>query len=161
MAKIESDAVRPVAGHLFTVEEFIKLLQAEVLSADKKFELIEGEIFEMTAMEAPHFAAVMRLNHLFVEKLGKMGQVSVQSPIRLSAYSMPEPDLVILHPRSDFYAAELPKASDVLLIVEVSGTTLSRDKAVKRPLYANHNLVELWIVNLSELQLESLSRTKR
>ncbi|MCS7032259.1 MAG: Uma2 family endonuclease, partial [Gloeomargarita sp. SKYG116] len=111
---------RVVEEHLFTVEEFAKMLRADVLDADKKFELIEGKLFEMTAMESPHFATVMRLNYLFVERLGKRAQTSVQSPIRLSERSAPEPDLALLRPRQDFYATQIPTANDALLLVEVA-----------------------------------------
>ncbi|MDW8436944.1 MAG: Uma2 family endonuclease [Chloroherpetonaceae bacterium] len=146
---------RVVEEHLFTVEEFAKMLRADVLDADKKFELIEGKLFEMTAMESPHFATVMRLNYLFVERLGKRAQTSVQSPIRLSERSAPEPDLALLRPRQDFYATQIPTANDALLLVEVAFSSYQRDKTIKLPLYAKHGVAETWLVDLNAKRIEA------
>ena len=42
----------------------------------------------------------------------------------------------------------------MLLIVEVADTTVQYDRAVKLPLYARHDIPEVWIVNLPERRLE-------
>jgi Uma2 family endonuclease len=40
------------------------------------------------------------------------------------------------------------------LLVEVSDSTLTKDRAIKLPLYAAHGIPELWIVNLVDQQIE-------
>ena len=37
-------------------------------------------------------------------------------------YSEPQPDITLLKHREDFYPDELPKAEDVLLLIEVADT---------------------------------------
>ena len=51
--------------------------------------------------------------------------VSVQSPLRLDAFNEPEPDLMLLRPRADDYRQSHPGAADVLLLIEVSDSSLS------------------------------------
>jgi Uma2 family endonuclease len=48
----------------------------------------------------------------------------------------------------------LPGPDDVLLLVEVSDSTLAYDKNVKLPRYARAGVVEVWIVDLAGRQVE-------
>jgi Uma2 family endonuclease len=50
--------------------------------------------------------------------------------------------------------ADHPRPADVYLLVEVSDSTLSKDRTIKLPLYAAHGIPELWIVNLLDKQIE-------
>jgi len=45
-------------------------------------------------------------------------------------------------------------ASDVVLVVEVADTTLTYDREVKVPLYARHDVPEVWIVDLEKRLIE-------
>jgi Uma2 family endonuclease len=68
----------------------------------------------------------------------------------LDDYSEPEPDLILLRPRDDFYRPALPRCDDALLVVEVSDSTLRYDRDVKLPLYARRCVPEVWIVDLEQ-----------
>lgn len=119
-----------------------------ILRPDARVELIEGEIIDMGPIGSRHAATVTRLLHLFVAASGNAAHVWVQNPIVLDNHSEPEPDLVLVRPRTDFYRQALPRAGDVFLIVEVSDSSLRFDREVKLPLYARSNIAETWIVDL-------------
>ncbi|MCB0073711.1 MAG: Uma2 family endonuclease, partial [Caldilineaceae bacterium] len=51
-----------------------------------------------------------------------------------------------------------PSPEDTFLLIEVSDTTLEKDRTVKAPLYAKAGVPFYWIVNLPELQLEVYSQ---
>jgi hypothetical protein len=72
-------------------------------------------------------AIVTRANMLFVQAVADRALVFVQNPIILGEHSEPEPDLALIRLRDDFYALALPRADEVLLIVEVADTTLRYD----------------------------------
>ena len=55
------------------------------------------------------------------------------APHHPGEHSEPEPDLALIQPRDDFYALALPRADEVLLIVEVADTTLRYDREIKNP----------------------------
>lgn len=74
--------------------------------------------------------------------------VSVQASIRLGTQSEPEPDLALLKPRDDFYAAALPTGNDALLVIEVADSTVAYDLKVKARLYAKHGVPAYWVVDL-------------
>lgn len=63
---------------------------------------------------------------------------------------MPIPDVTLLKPRSDFYTEVHPKASDVLLVVEVSHTTVRYDSKPKSSLYADAGIAEYWQLDVTK-----------
>ncbi len=158
---IEKDA-RSVSNLLkkrcFTVYEYWRMGELGVLAPDEKLELIDGEIFKkMSPVGLPHIWCVMRLTKIFERVLGNKVFVSVQNPLRLDDYNEPEPD-VVLFPLE--VMNRQPTARDALLVVEVSDSTLNIDRNVKLPLYARFDVVEVWIVNLSEKRLEAYREAK-
>jgi Uma2 family endonuclease len=131
----------------FTVHDYHRMGEAGILHEDDRVELIEGELVEMTAIGTRHFSCVNRLNRLFVMNVGDDAIVSVQNPVRLNEYNEPQPDLAVIRPRD--YRESLPEPDDVLLLIEVSDTTLAYDRGVKLPLYARAGIMEVWIVDLA------------
>ena len=110
--------------HPISAEEYLRMGEAGVFAPEARLELIEGEIVEMAPVHPPHAGLVRRLSRLLFEQVGPRAQVSVQAPLVLSDRSVPQPDIARLRPRADDYMGAHPQASDVLLVVEVSDTTL-------------------------------------
>ena len=148
-----TDVPQPVRRHKLSVEDFHKLGEAGVLDPASRVELIEGELVDMAPIGSPHAGTVNRLAALLFRAVATE-VVQVQNPIRLDDYSEPQPDLAVLKPRVDFYRAALPTAPDILLLIEVSDTTLAYDGGPKLELYSRHAIQEEWIVNLPDRQLE-------
>jgi Uma2 family endonuclease len=108
----------------------------------------------MSPIGALHAAIVKRLAALLFAQVGQTAIVSVQDPIQLSTTSEPQPDLAILKYRSDFYAQATPSAADVLLIIEVSDSTLAYDRLEKLPRYALAGIPEVWITDVEGKAIE-------
>lgn len=138
----------------FTVTEYHQMAKVGILTPEDKVELIQGAIIAMSPIGLKHAACVNRLNQLFYRKLGDQVIVSIQNPIQLNDYSEPQPDLVLLKPRPDFYENQIPKPVDIYLLIEVADSTVKYDQEVKLPLYAQSNISEVWIVNLNHQSLE-------
>jgi Uma2 family endonuclease len=133
----------------FTVDEYHRMAEVGILTEKDRVELIDGEIVEMTPIGARHASVVKRLNALLAGRLGARAIVGVQDPVQLSKESEPQPDVVLLRPTSDFYAAGHPEPVDTLLLIEVADTSLPYDRGVKLPRYAAAGVPEVWIVDLS------------
>ncbi|HEY9706325.1 MAG TPA: Uma2 family endonuclease, partial [Allocoleopsis sp.] len=138
----------------FNVNEYHLMFNAGILTESDRTELITGEIITMSPIGFKHASCVNRLFSLFVRYLGENLTISSQNPIKLNDNSEPQPDLAILKYRDDFYNQQLPQSDDVLLIIEVSDTTLEFDQDVKIPLYASANIPEVWIIDLNSNCLE-------
>jgi Uma2 family endonuclease len=134
---------------LFTVEEYYRMAETGILTAEDRVELIKGEIVAMSPVGPKHASIVNRLTRLLHRQLADRAILSVQNPIHLSQYSEPEPDLTLLQERSDFYENAHPEPEDVLLVIEISSSSLAYDSAVKADLYAQAGIPELWIVDLT------------
>jgi Uma2 family endonuclease len=138
----------------FTVDEYYRMAEAGILTADDRVELLEGEIVEMSPIGSHHAGQVKRLNAVFTTRLGPRAIVSVQDPVRLSRHSEPQPDLALLRPREDFYRRSHPEPSDVLVLIEVMDTTVEVDRRVKVPLYARSVIPETWLVDVNADRIE-------
>ena len=134
---------------LFTVDEYYAMADAGILTRDERVELIDGEIIVMAPIGNEHAASVDIGTDLFAPLMvAERATVRVQAHLRLSARSQPEPDLMLLKRREDFYRHQAPGADDVLLLIEVSDSSLSYDRSVKLALYARFNIPEVWIANI-------------
>jgi len=104
----------------------------------------------MSPINDPHAACVRRLTQLFSRHYpADLALVSVQNPIRIERYDEPQPDIALLRPQPDFYAAATPTPADVLLLVEVADTTLRTDLGRKARIYASGGVSEYWVVDLN------------
>lgn len=129
--------------------------EAGIFAEDDRFELVDGQIVEMTPIGPRHAAIVDRLTRLFTSTLGERAIVRVQNPAVVDPYSEPQPDVSLLAPQDDFYFTAHPRTPDVLLLVEVADSTLRFDRMVKRPIYAAAGLREFWIVDIGGQVVES------
>ena len=143
-------APAPPHARRFTVSEYHRMAEAGILGEDDPVELLHGQIYVMSPIGSQHAACVRRLTRLFMLAAGEQAEVSVQNPIFLATDSEPEPDVALLVSRDDAYAARHPRPDEVLLLVEVSGSTLAFDQTTKLPLYAQAGIREVWIVALDE-----------
>jgi Uma2 family endonuclease len=134
--------------HRLTVDEYYRMAEAGVLSPDDRTELIEGEIIDMAPIGSAHADVVRLLTQRLLRAVGDAGVVSVQLPVRLSRRSEPQPDLAVVKTKPAGYRRAHPTADDVLLLIEVSDTTLRYDLDVKARLYATHGIAEYWVVDL-------------
>lgn len=134
--------------HRISVGDYHRMGDAGVLAPEARVELIEGEIVDMAPIGKAHASIVDRLNRELVRAVGERAIVRVQGPVQLGELSEPEPDLMLLMPRADFYREAAVAAADVLLIIEVADTTQRYDRRVKVPLYARHGIPETWVIDL-------------
>ena len=146
MGLIDAEVV--LHRHRLTVDEYHRMAETGVLAPEARVELIEGELVDMASIGTRHAATVKRLLRLVTQAVGGRAIVSVQDPLWLSDRTETQPDLALLKPRDDFYAGAAPTGSDALLVVEVADSTSSYDRRIKAPLYAQHGVPELWIVDL-------------
>jgi Uma2 family endonuclease len=144
-----------IARHFFTVAEYERMGEAGIFKEGDRVELIAGEIVEMSPIGMRHASCVARLTQLLGQALQGRAIVWVQNPVRLDDFSEPQPDVAVLKPRADFYGQALPTPDDVLLLIEVSDTTLEYDRQIKVPLYARALVPEVWIVNLAGERIET------
>jgi Uma2 family endonuclease len=143
-----------VETYRFSVEEFNKLGEVGIFDEDDRVELLDGEIIVMSPIGIQHAGAVMRLIWVFPRKFGDRVLLNPQNPAVLDEWSEPQPDLMLLKPKPDFYRSGHPRPEDILLLIEVSDTTLAYDRGRKLRKYAERKVAEVWIINLKNMTIE-------
>lgn len=140
---------------LVTVEDYYRMAEAGILSEDDRVELIEGEIVQMVPIGSYHVGCVMRLHNRFLTlEYNNKAFISMQNPIHLNEVSEPQPDLMLLKLRDDFYETSLPTPQEVLLIVEVADSSQEYDHREKIPLYGKAGIEEAWLADVRKRELE-------
>jgi Uma2 family endonuclease len=139
---------------LFTVDEYHRMADAGIFGPEERVELIDGEIIQMSPIGPRHAGCVINLNRLLVTRLGDRAVVSPQNPVVIRPRSEPQPDMLVLRPRSVSYSRAHPTPEDVLLAVEVADTTARFDRIVKARLYARSRIAEYWLVDVGEERVD-------
>lgn len=140
--------------HLTNLDEWRRLGEANIFPPESRIELINGEILDMAPIGFNHAGHLIRLINFFATRIADKALINAQNPLQLGDLSEPEPDFMLLMPSSDYYSSRHPVADDVLLLIEVSDTSLQFDQNQKLRLYARHGIPEYWLLNLNDLSLE-------
>jgi Uma2 family endonuclease len=116
----------------------------------RRYELIEGELIVKVPKNRPHMLAALILLEWLQEIFGR-GRVMPEPSIHLAPpdtpFSDPEPDLAVLdRPFTEIPDKAEPK--DILLLVEVSASTLSTDTRRKAELYARAGIADYWVLDV-------------
>jgi Uma2 family endonuclease len=133
----------------FSADEYERMIETGILRDDERLELWEGDILCMSPVGKRHQARVTWLNDHFASATHGRAIVWVQGSFRMHDGAEPQPDLLLLRYRDDFYESALPEPADVLLLVEVADTSLVHDRDEKLPRYAAAGIIEVWIEDLS------------
>jgi Uma2 family endonuclease len=129
------------------------MAEVGLLAPDARVELIEGEIIDMAPIGIHHCSVVDRLNQWLMTAASKEAIVRVQGSFRLSGFTEPQPDIILLKPREDFYWSRHATGDDTLLVIEVSDSTFRYDHKIKTPLYARYGIPEYWIVEIERARV--------
>jgi Uma2 family endonuclease len=133
----------------FTADQYQRMGQVGILLEGDRVELIDGEVVAMTPIGPRHNASVAQTNRALVRAAGDDAIVLPQGSVRLDLYYEPQPDIVLLRPRSDFYASRHAGPDDILLIVEIAESSIEYDRDVKAPIYAAAGIPEYWVIDLN------------
>lgn len=133
--------------HQFTVDDVKQFVAAGVLSEDDRVELIEGDLIDMSPINEPHADTVDLFTDHLVDQIGSAARIRFANPVRLSDLSIVQPDIAVV--RRQRYRVRHPLPDDVLLLIEVSDSTLSFDLRTKVPLYARTGVAEVWVVDVN------------
>jgi Uma2 family endonuclease len=141
----------------FSVNAYHRMLDAGILDEDSRTELLEGYLVTKMGYNPPHATSTGRTRRR-IERLASFGwEVREEKPITLSD-SEPQPDVSVARGDDSLYVARHPGPADLALVVEVSDSSLDIDRQDMARIYARAGIVEYWIVNLPDRQVEVYSQ---
>ncbi len=139
----------------WTVERYHRLVETGILGEDQRTELIEGRILAVSPPSGRHAGRLRALIDLLGRRVAGRALLDAQNPLELDQASEPQPDLMLLAPRADYYASRHPRATDALLVVEVMLSSARYDREVKLPLYARAGVGEVWLIDVDSGTVEA------
>ena len=135
------------------VGQYHAMIESGILTDDDPVELLEGWLVYKIPKNPRHSFTTRVLRKLLERVLSPGWYVDSQEPVTVID-SEPEPDIFVMRGDEHDFAKRHPGAQDIVLIVEVSDTTLGRDRGRKKHLYARAGIPIYWIVNLIDTVIE-------
>jgi Uma2 family endonuclease len=146
-----SGTLTPSAIYRMTVDEFERIAGS---LDDDHVELIDGYIVGRAEMKPSHALAAELLKHSLGLILPAGFHLREDKPVRIPELNEPRPDFSLVRGDPWVYAMRHPGPLDVLLVVEISDTTLQRDRGEQLLSYGRSGIPVYWIVNLVDHQVE-------
>lgn len=131
-----------------TVDDFHRMAESGVFAQDERLELWDGEIFDMPPMGGRQAHARRQLIAALAALVPDRALLDVQGPLPLDTHSEVYPDVMLLRPRDGGYPS-IPEPDDVVLLIEVSDTSLAFDRGVKAGRCAAAGVPEYWVVDVA------------
>ena len=148
--QVLTDAKEPL--HPLSVDAYHRMIEAGILSEDDKVELLDGALIASVTEGPAHADVVADLAEFLMLGIDRERyKLRIGNPLTLRPLSEPEPDLAVVE-RSASTRTHHP--STALLVVEVSQTSLARDRERKARIYAAAEVPEYWIVDLAHSAIE-------
>jgi Uma2 family endonuclease len=151
MATTEPEIFTEPRIHRWTREEYYKLGSIGFFE-DKRVELIEGQVIDMSPIYEPHATAVTLADDVLREVFRKGWVVRVQNPLSVGEDSDPQPDVAVIEGKARDFKDAHP--STAALVIEIADSSLFYDRNTKASLYAKAGIADYCILNLQERQIE-------
>jgi len=153
----DKNTVSPSDLDLFTwtLEQYQTLYKQGIFSGEDDVELIFGHIIKKAPINSPHASSIRRLIKFFRARFpNDQYEINSELPVILPNASQPKPDCFIAVYDDNMYEDRHPIAAEVFVVIEVSDTTLQKDRGLKMNMYGLAGIKEYWIVNLVNRQVE-------
>ena len=112
---------------------------------DERVGLLHGALVMKDPQSPPHASVSQRLNRIFAARVPEeRAALRLHSPLAASDDSEPEPDVTLVPP-GDYLDVH---PTNAFLVVEVSDSSLKKDREIEAGLYAATGIPEYWLVDL-------------
>ncbi len=126
---------------------YLQIVEAGFLE-DVPVELLHGKLVAMTPQSNKHWFHTDRIRRLLESPYSTRFHVRADAPLRVSADSVPEPDVFIVRGGVETWDEDTsPTALDCVLVVEIAISSQRNDRGPKRDQYANAGIPEYWVID--------------
>jgi Uma2 family endonuclease len=143
--------------HRLSIDQYHQMIRNGILTEDDPVELLEGYMVTKMPRSPEHDYS---LGALF-EDLSKLvpGAFTVRGQCAATIQeSEPEPDIVVARGGRTLYRHRHPGPDDTALVIEVSASSLLRDRTDKARIYARAGIPVYWVVNVVDRVIEMFTQ---
>lgn len=137
----------------FTVDEYHAMITAGVFAEDENFELLEGWIVRKMTKHPPHWICMELLRKALTDLRIPGYFIHSQNPVTTHD-SEPEPDMSLVRGEPRDFLRGNPDPKKAPLVIEISDSSVAKDRGIKKRIYARARIPVYWLVNLPKLQVE-------
>jgi Uma2 family endonuclease len=137
-----------------SVDQYDQMVENGILPETNRFELIEGNLVEKMTKRPSHSVVTGLCLDAIEAVLPSGWHTRVEQPVRIpSRDSEPEPDVTVARGKRTDFLDRHPGPEDVALVVEVTGSSVAKDRALART-YGGGGIPAYWIVNVPRRRIE-------
>jgi Uma2 family endonuclease len=151
--KSDPDDAHAERHYRLSVDQYRAMVRQDIFTTDDRIELLEGWLVAKMTKHPPHEIAKGLTQDLLIPLTPAGWFVAIEGPTD-TVDSEPEPDLMIVRGSRRDYREGSPGPGDVALVVEVADSSLSRDRSMKKRLYARSGYPIYWLINLVANRIE-------
>lgn len=144
----------------FTVDEYHAMITAGVFAEDENFELLEGWIVRKMTKHPPYWICMELVRKALTGLQNPEYFIHSQNPVT-TRDSEPEPDLSLVRGEPRNYLGGNPDPKKAPLVIEVANSSFSKDRGIKKRVYARARISVYWLVNLPKSQVEIYTEPSR
>jgi Putative restriction endonuclease len=141
------------ASEKITVDEYRRQAALGKFGIEKGVELLEGKIVPKARQTLRHEGALEKIEEVLGKMLPEGWHLRIAQPL-LAIDSLPEPDVAVASDTLDEDPTALPRQNQVPLVIEVAEGSLAADRRLKGRVYARAGILNYWVLNLIDRQLE-------
>jgi Uma2 family endonuclease len=149
-----------------SVEQYHRMIETGILEEDPSIELLDGFLVRKDRSKRGADPMTIGIEHAWVVNnliriLSNLNQsnchLRIGAPVTIGRESELEPDASIATGSGDSFRKSHPTPQDILCIIEVSDSSLNRDRTTKLRIYADAGIPQYLIVNLVDRCVEEYS----
>jgi Uma2 family endonuclease len=147
MGTLLSLPIHQESGRVRWTRDAFRMMSDAGLFGEGHYELIHGDVLRKVSSELRTWTnaqLIFVLSDVFGWEYSRLhGSVAIDEE------NEPEPDAAVtIQETKKYLKTGIPPGSEFRLVVEVSDTTLSRDRNEKARLYAQATIPEYWVINI-------------
>jgi Uma2 family endonuclease len=143
--------------HRLTVEQYHRMIENGILTEEDPVELLEGYLVHKMPRSPEHDRAIRALDKRLQRLVPDTYTVSTQCAATIQE-SEPEPDFTVARGDETLFHGKHPGPADTALVIEVSASSLLRDRTDKARIYARAGIPVYWVVNVADKVVEVYTR---
>jgi Uma2 family endonuclease len=136
-----------------TVDQYEALIDSGVFTERDRFTLINGILVPKLPPKRPHVIACAEVGRILERAVPGGWRVLPDGPVRLPPGSAPQPDFAVVRGTPEDHPVHPSEAAALVLVVEVSFSTLDDDRNMAA-VYGAALIPVYWIINLVDRQVE-------
>ena len=148
----------PVTGRPKWTEALVYAADAAgFFGDDDRYELIDGELYEMPPPDPIHEWAIRRIVRMLKAAIQATPDIRAEiekgTPAGLGESDVPVPDIMLMRVDDNDYKGGHPGANDIYLVIEVANSKPSRERNQKKGRYAAFGLADYWVIDLKKREI--------